>query len=138
MKKKSLKVSNQLPELEKIVLFLEALSVEWQVPMKINMELNLVIEELFTNIVFYAFDDDLPHPVTLEMEMPAEKTIIIRISDEGKPFNLLEKSTDELVNQSLEERKIGGLGIHFVKEMMSRVEYQRKNDKNIVILTKKY
>ncbi len=138
MKKKSLKVSNQLPELEKIVLFLEALSVEWQVPMKVNLELNLVIEELFTNIVFYAFDDNLPHPVTIDIEMPAENTIIIRISDEGKPFNLLEKSTDELVNQSLEERKIGGLGIHFVKEMMNRVEYQRKNDKNIVILTKKY
>ncbi len=138
MKKKTLLLWNQLTELEKIVQFLEEVSEEWSIPPKTSMEVNLVIEELFTNIVFYAFDDGQEHRIELDIEMPEPNLIRLVLKDEGKPFNLLEKSADEVVNQSIEERKIGGLGIHFVKEMMSKVEYERKNNENIVILTKKY
>lgn len=138
MKNKSLTILNQLAELEKIVRFLEEISEEWEIPMKTSMELNLVIEELFTNIIFYAFDDGLEHKIMLDIEMPETNVLRILLTDDGKPFNLLEKSAEDVVNQSIEDRKIGGLGIHFVKEMMSSVEYQRRDNKNIVILTKKY
>ena len=138
MKEKSLSIQNQLGELEKIVGFLDKVSENWKLPLRMSMELNLVLEELFTNIIFYAFDDGKEHSIGLEMELLDEHTLQVRLKDDGKPFNLLEKTVDDLSNQSLEERKIGGLGIHFVKEMMDQVDYQRTEDKNIVILTKKF
>lgn len=127
---------NQLSELEKIVATVENLSSRWKFSARIGMELNLVLEELFTNIVFYAFDDGKKHELLIEFENSGEGIMKIRLIDEGKPFNLLEKTTIDF-DKPLEERKVGGLGIHFVKEMMDKVEYERDGNKNVVLLTKK-
>jgi len=128
---------NQLDELEKIVDVVEEISGKWGLPSRVSMELNLVLEELFTNIVFYAFDDGKKHELQIEFERTGEGIIKIRMIDEGKPFNLLTKTTIDF-NSPLEDRKVGGLGIHFVKEMMDHVEYERDGNKNVVILTRKF
>lgn len=128
---------NQLSELDKIVDTVEKLSDRWGLSPKVSMELNLVLEELFTNVVFYAFDDGEKHDLWIEFDKPDERIMTIRMIDEGKPFNLLESKTIGF-DTPLEDRKIGGLGIHFVKEMMDRVEYERHDNKNVVILTKKF
>jgi anti-sigma regulatory factor (Ser/Thr protein kinase) len=59
------------------------------------------------------------------------------MEDDGKPFNLLDKEAGELIGKPLEELQIGGLGIHFVKEMMDEVHYSRENNRNMVTLIKK-
>lgn len=133
-----LSLKNQLTELDQIVLKIEEISERWNIPPKVTMELNLVIEELFTNVVFYAWDDQSEHKIILELILTDPATVQVRLTDDGKPFNLLEKEVDDVSGKSLEERKIGGLGIHFVREMMSEVLYQRVDNKNIVILTRKF
>ena len=60
------------------------------------------------------------------------------MEDDGKPFNLLEKDTEEAINKPLAERKIGGLGIHFVRQLVDEIRYERSGGKNIVSLTRKY
>ena len=102
------------------------------------MEINLVLEELFTNVVFYAFDDKEDHIITLDFMLIDVHQMQICLADDGKPFNLLEKKMDNVVDKPLEDRKIGGLGIHFVREMMNNVEYRRQDEKNVVILTKNF
>lgn len=129
---------NDISELDKIVIRLEELAGAWQIPDKYVMEINLALEELFTNIVFYAYDDGLQHEIHIEFSLTTPEVIQIQLIDEGKPFNLLEKDTSGITEQSLEERPIGGLGIHFVKEIMNSVEYQRFENKNIVSLIKKF
>jgi sigma-B regulation protein RsbU (phosphoserine phosphatase) len=136
IKKVEIKLTNELTELEKIVAQIEELSDEWNIPAKTVMEINLVLEELFTNIVFYAFDDKEPHSITVEMALMEPHTLQIRLEDDGKPFNLLEKQMGEVFEQTVDERPIGGLGIHFVKKMMDGVAYERSGNNNIVILTK--
>ena len=131
-----LKLLNQITELEKLVAKVEELAEAWNIPVKVVMEINLVLEELFTNIVFYAFDDKLEHHVNLEFKLISDHLLQMRLEDEGKPFNLLEKQTGDVISQPLDERQIGGLGIHFAKEMMKSIEYERSDNKNIVILTK--
>jgi sigma-B regulation protein RsbU (phosphoserine phosphatase) len=137
-KKAQLKLLNQVSELDKIALRIEELSEEWNVPVKIAMEINLVLEELFTNVVFYAFEDSEEHVISIEFELIGGHELRIQLEDEGKPFNLLEKQVDDVFNKPLEERKIGGLGIHFVREMMSSVDYRREDEKNIVVLIKNF
>jgi len=135
MEKVDLALLNQLGELEKIVATIEEISAKWNLPDRVGMELNLVLEELFANIVFYAFDDGKEHVISMEFERTETGNIRVRLVDDGKPFNLLEKETGNL-KQPLEERKIGGLGIHFAKEMMDNIEYERIDGKNVVLLTK--
>ena len=129
---------NQVSELDKIIIKLEEISEIWQIPARIVMEINLALEELFTNVVFYAFDDKDPHTIKVEFSLIDDHNMQLRLEDDGKPFNLLEKNTGETIEQSLEERQIGGLGIHFIKEMMGNIEYQRSGNNNIVLLTKTF
>ena len=133
-----LKLMNQVTELNSIALKIEELSELWNIPAKTVMEINLVLEELFTNVVFYAFEDAGPHEILLEIKLLEAHTLQLRLEDDGKPFNLLEKEMRNDVGQTIEERQIGGLGIHFIKEMMKKVEYERFENTNVVILTKNF
>ncbi|MCX6276494.1 MAG: SpoIIE family protein phosphatase [Bacteroidetes bacterium] len=127
---------NQVTELESLEAKIEELAELWQIPAKVVMEINLVLEELFTNMVFYGYNDHEPHLIKIEFHFIDEHQIQLRLEDDGKPFNLLEKNTGNVIDQPLSERQIGGLGIHFVKEMMNKIEYQRLGNNNIILLTK--
>jgi len=132
-----LNLINKLTELDKLANKLESLAGPWKIPGKTIMELNLVLEELFTNIVFYAFEDGSEHWINFTFTLMEPGHLCIRITDNGKPFNLLDAKVRDEFDKPLEERHIGGLGIHFVREMMDKVEYQRSDDQNIVTLFKK-
>lgn len=131
---KSLRLQNKLEELEKISLFLEQMGDELEIPLAVTMTLNLVIEEAFTNVVKYAYDDSLAH----QIEITLEKTgghLIIKIIDDGKEFDpTLQDDPD--VTLTAEDRSIGGLGIFFMRKMMDGVNYQRINNLNVLELTK--
>jgi len=131
-------LANQLSELDKLVVQVESLGERWHIPLKSIMEINLVLEELFANIVFYAYEDQSGHTITFDFEMIGVSQLTIRITDDGKSFNLLEAKVRDEFDKPLEERHIGGLGIHFVKEMMDKVEYQRVNENNVVTLIKNF
>ena len=128
-----------MSELEKIVATVDDLAEQWAISPKLVMQLNLVLEELFTNIVFYGFDDGQTqeHRISIVFSR-TDGVLTIVVSDDAKPFNLLEQAHDPGVEKPLEERNIGGLGVHFVKTVMDHVEYARRDGKNIVTLTKKY
>ncbi|MGA2821904.1 MAG: ATP-binding protein [Bacteroidales bacterium] len=131
-------LKNQIKELEKLAINVEELSVKWNIPTEIVMEINLVLEELFTNVVFYAYDDKMEHNIILDFVLIDEHHLKICLEDDGKPFNLLEKNMNSTLDKSIEDRQIGGLGIHFVRELMNSVDYKRTVDKNIVILMKNF
>lgn len=138
MKSDSLHLKNEVTELEKIALKLEELSETWNLPPRVVMEINLALEELFSNVVFYAFSDGQEHLIRVDFTMPDPETIRLTIEDDGQPFNLLAKPDTDTIDLPLDERPIGGLGIHLVKEMMTNVEYRRENGHNIVTLTRKF
>lgn len=99
---------------------------------KNNSRLELVLEEIFLNICDYAYKntEGMIEVKTFEKE----NRFYIEIKDSGNYFNLLE--FDEADTESiLEERKIGGLGIHFIKNFAESIEYKRENNKNIIIFS---
>lgn len=135
MKEIKLVLKNNINELNNLINGLEKVSEKWDISLKPLFNINLVLEEIITNIIYYAYDDEKEHIIVIKFWKEGSN-INIKIVDDGKEFNLLKVPELDTKNISLEERDIGGLGIYFVRKLMDKVEYQRKNKKNILILTK--
>lgn len=118
-----------LPEL---YAFVERTLEEAGCPVKIQMQINVAVDEIASNIVQYSKSPT----ITLQIESAKNpfraKLIFI---DSGSPYNPLQKK-DPDVTLSAEERQIGGLGIFLVKKTMDKMEYSREGDKNILTIEK--
>ena len=102
---------------------------------KIAYKIHLALDELLTNIVSYAYDHDHGE-VEITYEVVKEpKAIVITLSDEGKEFNPLALDEPD-TSLSLEDRKIGGLGVFLAKNALDELTYHRENNKNILIAKK--
>ena len=98
-------------------------------------QINLVLEELLVNISKYAYKDN-KGVIDISYEISDDhKSIKVTIKDKGKEFNPLEKENPDL-KATAENRKIGGLGIFIVKNMVDAIKYQRKENENILEFTK--
>ncbi len=105
-------------------------------PMKLLMQIDLVVEEVFVNIASYAYKDKIGK-VTIKCELNKETGLLMIVfEDEGIPFDPLKKE-DPDITISADEREIGGLGIFLTKKLMDEVNYQNKDNKNILTLIKK-
>ena len=103
------------------------------------MPINLALEEAVSNVMLYAYPDRTDGKVFVEyLEVPTEqgRQMIFTISDSGIPFDPTKKSEAD-ITLSAEERAIGGLGIHLVRQLMDQIIYERIDDKNILTLIKK-
>lgn len=98
--------------------------------------IQLSVDELFTNIVSYGYDDSESHMVKFVIDVTPEE-VCVEIIDDAKPFNPLDDAPDVNLDLSVEERKIGGVGIHLVKSLMSEVTYVRDGNHNRLRLVKK-
>ncbi len=95
---------------------------------------SLALEELFTNIIKYGYDDRDEHFITVSLKVGPE-VFRLELSDDGHPFNPFEQPEPDL-SIPLEERQIGGLGIHFVRNLLERCEYERRDGRNVVAVEK--
>jgi serine/threonine-protein kinase RsbW len=133
--KKVLHVLNQINELSRIELFLQELGEEWTLSESLILSINLVIEEAFTNIVSYGYDDNNKHTIELCFEKYTEE-LKIKIIDDGHEYDPTLKAEPDITLKA-EERPVGGLGIYLIRQIMDYVEYRRIENKNCLILTKR-
>ena len=104
-------------------------------PMRVQMQINIAIDELFSNIAYYAYNPDVG-PATVRVEVQQEPpAVVISFIDNGVPYDPLSKE-DPDTSLSAEDRKIGGLGIYMVKKSMDAVTYEYKNGQNILTIKK--
>ena len=132
--RKELRIKNQVTELEKVAQFVEEIGEELGLNMELQMNLNLVMEEMVTNVIFYAY----PEGVIADIELLAKsdgKELTFVLSDQGKEFDPTAKEDTDLdVNPA--DRDLGGMGIFIVKNIMNKVTYQRLEGKNLLTMTK--
>lgn len=121
-------------QLLRLQTFLEELSQMWALDHEALFAMNLALEELVTNTIFYGYADKLPHFIQLDFARDDSDLITIVMTDDGKPFNILQAPDADSVDKPAEEREIGGLGIHFVKTFMKRITYERVNENNKLTL----
>lgn len=119
--------------LEQVLNFVNGLLEENNCPVNLVFELDIAVEELFVNIAHYAYTPGVGE-ATIQVSFEGE-SVVITFIDGGIPYNPWAKK-DPDITLSLEERKIGGLGIYMVKNSMDEVGYVYKDGKNIVTIKK--
>jgi len=114
---------------------LDILSSRWRIDNKDLLQLNLILDELITNIVEHGGGCS-KCPIEIRMEK-TDSQFKVQLSDGGPPFDPT-KGKEADTSLPINERKCGGLGILFVRKLSDCCSYQRKNDKNIFSFTKTY
>lgn len=132
--KVSFKLKSKLSELDALCQKLEKFGQSMGLSKKCIFEANLALDELFTNIISYGFEDKNEHTVRITISLLNDE-LVVSIEDDGVPFNPTKVETPDL-ECTIEECRIGGLGIHLAKNLMDEVCYQRCKDKNILTLRK--
>jgi len=131
----ALDMPNRLGELDSLHRFFEGLGREAGWSDRLSMNMTLACEELLTNTISYGYPQGGDHSIRLEVTSSA-RGIEIVLEDEAVPFDPLSAEAPDL-GLSVEERRIGGLGIHFVKRLMDEIVYERTASGNRLTLYKK-
>lgn len=98
-------------------------------------EFNLALDELVTNIISYGFQDDVEHEIGLELHMQNDMIVAV-IRDDGSHFDPNASAKPDTVCR-IEDRCIGGLGIHLAKSLVESIDYQQVGGVNVMTLRKK-
>ncbi|MBQ4183542.1 MAG: ATP-binding protein [Bacteroidales bacterium] len=127
-------LQNDTSQISKLAGFVEAVCESRQLSPDLSMSLNLAIEEAVTNVILYAYPEGTKGYVDIEAQSEEDSLVFI-ISDSGKAFDPTSIPPAD-VTASLEDRKIGGLGIFLVRNIMDEVSYERIGGKNVLKLKK--
>jgi len=132
--RKEIKIKNQIGELEHVARFVEEIGEELGLSMELQMNLNLVMEEMVTNVIFYAYPEGTEANIELKAESDGKELTFV-LSDRGREFDpTLKEDFDVDCNPA--ERELGGMGIYIVKNIMNKVSYQRLEGKNLLTMKK--
>jgi anti-sigma regulatory factor (Ser/Thr protein kinase) len=131
----TLVLKNDVSELESVLSFVSDLCARNSIPAETERDLTLALDEMITNVAQHAYPMGGEHHFTLQITVNNEE-FVARIEDDGVEFNPNEHPIPDL-GAPLEERKVGGLGVYLVRQIMTSVEYQRVAGKNVVTLRKK-
>lgn len=132
---KELTVEATVESIPVITEFVDEQLEQFDCPMKAQVQIDIAIDKLFSNIVHYAYNPGTG-PATVRVEVVEEPlSVIITFIDQGVPYDPLAKA-DPDVTLSAEEREIGGLGIYIVKKNMNEITYEYKDGKNILKIRK--
>jgi len=128
-------LKNTIAELERLGRQLELFGNKVGLTKKCLFQINLAIDELFTNIVTYGYADEKTHKIQFELSL-IDGEVLIRIEDTGIPFDPA-KATIPEPEAAIENCKVGGLGLHLVRKLMDEIRYERSGTKNVTTLKKK-
>jgi serine/threonine-protein kinase RsbW len=124
----SIVMTNELSELPSTVERVEAFCHARNMPGRTVHRFTLALDEALTNVMTHAFTDGGRHEIEVRIEF-RDGALTATVSDDGHPFDPLSQPPPD-IHTPLEERKIGGLGIHLIRSMMDAVEYRRTNGRN--------
>ena len=130
-------LENRLDETLHFVTTLTEFSRVGNLPDDVAFSIQLAIDELFTNIVSYGYEDESVHQIEINMAV-SDSEIRVDLIDDAKPFDPLHEAADPDLDASLDDRRIGGVGIHLVKTMMDDISYKYENERNHLTLIKKF
>ena len=132
---KSITVEAKIENVDKVTEFVNEVLGEKECPLKVQMQLDVAIDEIFGNIAYYAYGKGSGNAtIQIEMEDNPPK-ITLTFIDQGIPYNPLE-SKDPDITLDIEDREIGGLGIFLVKKTMDELSYEYVDGQNILTMKK--
>ncbi len=133
--RKILKLPANMEHLEEVLSMIRTMLEDADAGMKSSLAVEVVVEEIVTNIASYAYPDEEGKMEIDCLLEPSLSTIVIHFTDWGIAYNPIERENPD-INAPLEERGIGGLGIYMTKKMMDQVTYERIDGKNRLTIQK--
>jgi serine/threonine-protein kinase RsbW len=125
---------NRREEIGRIGEVAEQFGAEQHLSDDMVMSINLVLDEVLANIIGYGYDDDAEHEIHVTMSLEGD-ALTIEVDDDARAFDPLQAPPPDLT-LPLEERPVGGLGVHIVRTVMDAVEYERRDGHNILTMRK--
>jgi len=132
---KEMMIEAKVDNLDKVIAFVDEQLEQYDCPMKIQMQVDVAVEEIFVNIASYAYKPDVGDALIRVNVTEEPLAVYLTFMDSGVPYDPLAKE-DPDVTLSAEERQIGGLGIFMVKKSMDDVKYEYKDGQNILTIMK--
>ena len=130
----TLTLVNRIEQLDIMAQCLQAFCTNNRLPKTVADSLEVVLHELASNVMSYAWDDGSVHELQLHVAL-ANGKVVAEISDDGRPFDPLGHTFPD-INAPLEERGIGGLGLLLARTIADTLEYRRDGERNRVLLSK--
>ena len=132
---KELTIAATVENIETVTDFVNEQLEALDCPMKAQMQIDIAIDEIFSNIAHYAYNPEIGQATVRVEVLEDPLAVTITFIDNGTPYDPLAKA-DPDTTLSAEERDIGGLGIYMVKKSMDEIVYEYKNGHNILKIKK--
>ena len=131
----SVTVVNQRSEIERLSRFVDAYGEANNLSPDLTFAMNLALDEVLTNIILHGYDDQREHTILVRLDL-MDDTLSAEVEDDGRSFNPMNAPPVD-VDAVIEDRPIGGLGIHIVRSTMDVLEYRRQDGRNFFIMRKR-
>ena len=125
-------ILNKIRDLSRMPEVVAQLAEEQGLSEDVVFSINVALDEMLSNIIKYGYADDAIHEIRIRLSV-ADAMLIAEIEDDGEPFDPCAAAPVD-VEAPMEERKVGGLGIHIVRELMSEVGYARVDGRNRLVM----
>jgi anti-sigma regulatory factor (Ser/Thr protein kinase) len=129
-------LENRLEEIRRLADRVDAFCRESGIAPEHAFNLNLALDELITNVILYGYEDEDEHQIRIGLSWN-DRELVAELVDDGRPFDPLTQSPEPQLEIPLEDRKIGGLGLHLVRTLMDEVRYRRDGLNNRLELVKR-
>lgn len=130
-----LTLHSSFDEIPRLVEAVEGFFESHGLSLRMGMDLVLAIDEMATNVISYGYGDDDGATFAVIVSIH-DGDVTVEIADSGKPFNPLEIPEPD-TGTPLEDRPVGGLGVHLARRLMTRIEYRRESGKNRLVMHKR-
>lgn len=130
----TLVLRNDLAEIARLAAFVDAFCEPLEPTPKDVLALQLALEEIVTNVIDYGYVDGQPHTFTVELAA-ADRRVTAVVTDDARAYDPLARAEVD-ITLPLEERPVGGLGVHLVKKLMDSAHYERRDGRNILTLVR--
>jgi anti-sigma regulatory factor (Ser/Thr protein kinase) len=125
-------IVNEVTELRRMTQWLWTAAAGAGIAERLVHILDVCANEAVANIISYAYDDAVRHEIALDLSKTASGARLV-IRDDGRAFDV-SKAPAPATPASLDDARIGGLGIHLIRRMTSRCDYRRENGFNVLLL----
>jgi len=128
-----LRIANQIDEIERVAALVDDFAAQCRLSNEVVVALNVSLDEIINNIISYGYEDSGHHDIVVRLALQSGNVEVV-VEDDGKAFDPLQVPPPDL---NAKPRKIGGVGLHFVRNLMDELEYARRGDINQLRLMKK-
>jgi phosphoserine phosphatase RsbU/P len=131
-----LTLDNTLPEIERTREAFCGFATKAGIPGPVSHAFQVALDELLNNVISYGYEDEGLHQIRIDATLDLE-TLGLVIEDDARAFDPLSLSVPA-TGQQMEDRSVGGLGVHLVRKMMDEVDYTREGERNRLRLVKRW